>query len=132
VSSPQATELVAPPPTEPGGLHRPVRAVVALAELAVAGVAVWGAFWAWPKGFATITTPVTDGVELDSQRVFGNWLALAILFGTVAAVLVVDALRQTILAARARPKRAKRSKDSDADSDTGSDTVPDSKVTGDD
>jgi hypothetical protein len=133
VTAPQATdELVAPPPTEPGGLHRPMRAVVALAELVVAGLAVWGAFWAWPKGFATITTLVTDGLELDSQRVYGNWLALAILFGTAAAVLVLDALRQTVLAARARPKRVKPAKDSDADSAAESEAVPDAKVTGDD
>jgi hypothetical protein len=125
VSAPQATdELVAPPTTESGRLHRPVRAVVALAEVVVAGLAVWGAFWAWPQGFATITTVVTDGVELDSQRVSGNWLAVAIAFGTLAAVLVLDALRQTVLAVRARPRKAKRGKDSDA--------VSDAKVTGDD
>jgi hypothetical protein len=133
VSTPQATdELVAPPATESGRLHRPGRAVVALAELVAAGLAVWGAFWAWPKGFATISTAVTDGVELDSQRVYGNWLAIAILFGTVAAVLVLDALRQTVLAVRARPRKPKRSKDSGAEPDGESETVSDSKGTGDD
>jgi hypothetical protein len=125
VSTPQATdELVAPPATESGRLHRPGRAVVALAELVAAGLAVWGAFWAWPQGFATITTTVADGIELESQRVSGNWLATAILFGTIAAVLVLDALRQTVLAVRARPKRAKKVDEADA--------VPDPKVTGDD
>jgi hypothetical protein len=152
VSTPQATDLAAPLPTEPGGLHRPVRAMVALTELVVAGLAVWGAFWAWPQGFATISTVVTDGVVLDSQRVSGNWLATAILFGTVAAVLVLDALRQTVLAVRARPRKVKRGKDSGADAGTesddesgtesdaesdgesggDSDAVSDAKVTGDD
>lgn len=111
MTAPQATEQpVAPPATEPG-LHRPWRAAVALAEVLVAGLAVWGAVWAWPHGFASITA-VIDGVTLESERVYGNWLAAAIGFGTVAAVLVLDALRQVLLAARARPGRGK--KDSDA------------------
>ncbi len=109
MTAPQATEeLVAPPPTEAGGLHRPMRAVVALVELLLAGLAVWGAFSAWPRGFATITTVVSDGTTLESERVYGNWLAGAIAFGTVAAVLVLDAVRQALLAVRARPRRARR------------------------
>jgi hypothetical protein len=106
VSAPQATDqIVAPPPTEPGRLHRPGRAIVALVEVLVAGLAVWGAFWAWPHGFATIATQIADGRVLESQRVFGNWLAAAIGFGTIAAVLVLDAARQVLLAVRVRPKR---------------------------
>ncbi len=110
MTAPQAAEeLAALPPTEPPRLHRPVRAVVALVELLAAGAAVWGAFWAWPHGFATITTVLSDGTALDSQRTYGNWLAAAIGFGTLAALLVVDAVRQVLLAVRARPKRVKRS-----------------------
>ena len=101
-------QLVAPPPTEPARLHRPVRGLVALAELLVAAVAVWGAFWAWPRGFATITTVISDGTALESERVLGNWLAAAIAFGTIAALLVVDATRQLLLATRVRPRRARR------------------------
>ena len=109
MTAPQATDqVVAPPPTEPARLHRPVRAVVALVELVVAGLAVWGAFWAWPQAFVTISTPITDGVVLDSQRVFGNWIATAVGFGTLAALLVVDAVRQLLLAVRTRPRRARK------------------------
>jgi hypothetical protein len=107
---PPGDPLVAPPAIEPGTLHRPVRAVVALVELIVAGLAVWGAFWAWPRGFATITTVVSDGTALESERVLGNWLAAAIAFGTVAALLVVDAARQVLLASRVRPRRARTAK----------------------
>jgi hypothetical protein len=110
VTAPQATdEVVAPPPTEPARLHRPGRLIVALAELVVAGLAVWGAFWAWPQAFATISETITDGVVLDSQRIYGNWIAAAVGFGTLAALLVVDAVRQTLLAVRARPRRERRS-----------------------
>ncbi|MPZ84142.1 MAG: hypothetical protein GEV28_28585 [Actinophytocola sp.] len=115
MTAPQATEeLVAPPPTERSRLHRPWRALVALVELLVAGGLVLLAFWAWPRGFATITTVVGDGTELVSTRIYGNWLGGAIGFGTVAALLVLDALRQVVLAVRTRPKRAKRAKNSDA------------------
>lgn len=109
MTAPQATEeLVAPPTTEPGRLHRPARAVVALVELLAAGLAVVGAFWAWPRGFATISTVVGDGTTLESERVLGNWLAAAIAFGTIAAVLVLDAVRQLLLAVRIRPRRGRR------------------------
>lgn len=125
MTAPQATEqLVAPPPTGPGGLHRPMRALVALAEVLAAGFAVWGALWAWPQGFATIATVISDGSTLESQRVYGNWLAAAIAFGTVAAVLVLDALRQVLLAVRARPGRT-RMKNKGAAPGAVPDPVPD-------
>jgi hypothetical protein len=126
VTAPQATEdVVAPPPTVPARLNRPGRALVALAELIVAGAAVWAAFWAWPRGFATITTVIADGTALDSQRVYGNWLAAAIGFGTIAALLVVDATRQLLLAVRTRPRRARRGKAAAATPDTASDSTTD-------
>lgn len=110
MTAPQATdELVVPPPTEPGRLHRPFRAVVAVAEVLVAAALVVAAFWAWPRGFATIVTVTGDGVELTSERIRGNWLSAAIGFGTLAALLLVDAVRQVVLAVRARPKRSRRS-----------------------
>lgn len=100
-------ELVAPPPTEPGRLNKPRRAFVALAEIVVAAVAVWFAFDVWPRGIAKIVEYYPDGIVLESTRWIGSWMALAILLGTIAAVLVVDATRQVALAVRARPKREK-------------------------
>lgn len=135
MTAPQATdEVVAPPPTEPARLHRPVRAVVALVELVVAGLAVWGAFWAWPQAFVTISTPITDGVVLDSQRVFGNWIATAVGFGTLAALLVVDAVRQLLLAVRTRPRRARKgaAPAPAADANTDAKTDANTKGSGDD
>lgn len=135
MSAPQATDqLAAPPSIEPDRLHRPVRAVVAIVELVVAGFAVWGAFWAWPRGFATITTTISDGTELDSERVLGNWLAFAIAFGTLAALLVLDAVRQLVLATRVRPKARKPVEEPapEEPGKSGGDTVSDTKVTGED
>lgn len=106
MTAPEATEeLVAPPPTEPAQLNHPWRALVALAELLVAGGAVWAAFYCWPRGVATITERYPDGLELVSTRFVGSWMAAAIGLGTLAAILVLDALRQTVLAARTRPRR---------------------------
>lgn len=112
MTAPQAPEVsedvVAPPPTEPGRLHRPRRAWIALAELILAGGAVWLAFYCWPRGIHTITTVLNDGTELESTRYYGNWLGAAIALGTVAGVLVLDALRQIVLAVRIRPRRRHR------------------------
>lgn len=110
MTAPQAADqVVAPPPTEPATLHRPRRAIVAAVEVLLAAGAVVAAFWAWPKGFATIVTATSEGGEVISERVYGNWLGAAIGFGTLAALLVVDAARQVALAVRARPKQVKRS-----------------------
>jgi hypothetical protein len=85
-------------------LNQPKRALVAAAELLVAAALIWLAFWLWPNGMATITTVLEDGRTLVSHRYYGHWMSLSILSGTVAGVLVVDAIRQLTLAARARPK----------------------------
>ena len=100
--------LVSPPPTETGGLNRPWRALIAVLEVVLAGGAVWAAFLAWPRGIVTISMTV-DGTLLESTRFSGNWLAAAIGLGTLAALLVLDAIRQTVLAVRARPRHVKES-----------------------
>jgi hypothetical protein len=82
-----------------------MRAVVAVVELLVAAGLVWLALRMWPQAIARITDRAEDGTVLISSRYFGNWAAGAIGAGTVAALLVVDAIRQILLALRARPKR---------------------------
>jgi hypothetical protein len=103
-----ATEaFAAPPPTEPGRLNKPWRALVALGELVLAALAVWFAFDVWPRGIATVVDRLSNGQVLESTRWSGSWMSLAILLGTVAALLVLDAVRQVVLAVRARPRRAR-------------------------
>ena len=111
VSVPQiAEESLAPeaPPVERRGLNQPWRGLVALAELIVAGLVLWAAFWCWSKADTTITLVLGDGTELRSTRSVGHWMAAAIALGTVSGVLVLDALRQVVLAVRARPLRARK------------------------
>lgn len=110
MTAPQAADqVVAPLPTEPASLHRPWRAIVAVVELLLAGGLVVAAFWAWPKGFHTIVTVTSEGREVVAERIYGNWLATAIGFGALAGLLLVDALRQVVLAVRTRPRQVKRS-----------------------
>ena len=97
-----APETPAPPRR---GLNQPWRGLVALAELAAAGLVLWAAFWCWSKADNTITLVLGDGTRLESTRSVGALMAAAIALGTVSGVLVLDALRQIVLAVRARPLR---------------------------
>jgi hypothetical protein len=107
VSADIVEESLAPeaPPVERRGLNQPWRGLVALAELIVAGLVLWAAFWCWSKADNTITLVLGDGTELRSTRSVGHWMAAAIALGTVTGVLVLDALRQIVLAVRVRPPR---------------------------
>jgi hypothetical protein len=111
IDLPQPTGSHLWPTEDPGDLaplHRPRRAFVALAEVVVAAVIVWLAFLCWKASSVTLTTTLTDGTRLISTRDFGGRIAGAIGLGVLAALLIVDAVRQLLLATRVRPKKAKR------------------------
>lgn len=76
--------------------------VVAVVEVILAVAAGWLAFWLWPRGIATITMVLDDGTALVSTRYYGNWMALAIVAGTAAALFVSLAVRSVVLASRPR------------------------------
>ena len=92
----------------PPKLHQPWRALVALAEVVLAAVAIWGAFQLWDEGVKTLTVTLSDGAVLTSTRYLGNWMSGAIGLGVVSAVLLVDAVRQVLLAVRARHRRKRK------------------------
>lgn len=96
------------PPVERRGLNQPWRGLVALAELVVAALVLWAAFWCWDRADNTITLVLGDGTELKSVRTVGHWMAAGIALGTVSGVLVLDAVRQVVLAVRARPRRTRK------------------------
>lgn len=108
---------------EKAGLNQPWRALVALVEVLLAGLAFWGASTCWPNAFATVTTVLDDGRELVSTRMLGNWASAAIGLGTLAALLMMDALRQVVLAVRVRPS-GKRFKGADAPTEPTQDQGP--------
>jgi hypothetical protein len=54
-----------------------------------------------------VVTRTDDGAVLESHRYFGGLLAAAVGLGTLAAILLVDAVRQVSLAVRARHRSGK-------------------------
>ncbi|MGW5716457.1 hypothetical protein ACWEVP_09865 [Amycolatopsis sp. NPDC003865] len=110
IDLPQPTGAELWPPEEPGPrarLHKPWRTLVAVVEVVLAVAAGWAAYALWHGGRATVVTRTDDGAVLESHRYFGGMLAAAIGLGTVAAILLVDAVRQLLLAVRARHRAPK-------------------------
>ncbi|RSM65844.1 hypothetical protein DMH03_01465 [Amycolatopsis sp. WAC 01376] len=91
-------------------LHKPLRAVVGAVELILAALSVWGAFACWKAGVVPVVITYGETTTLESQRYFGGPLAGAIGLGVLAAILVVDAIRQFLLAVRAKGRKPKEPK----------------------
>lgn len=87
-------------------LNQPWRAWLALGEVVLAAVAVLVGIWCWHRGIVPIVTPTQKGTQpLVSMVFYGNWMSGAIGLCTVAALLVLDAIRETALAVRTRRRR---------------------------
>lgn len=95
-------------PQQEPRLNQPVRALIAAAEVALAGVAVWLAFRLWPHGITEIQMPVGEHGTVTLTHYHGDVIAGAIGLGTLTSLLLLDAVRQCVLAVRARPVRAKQ------------------------
>lgn len=108
MSAPQVADedVVLTVPAQQGALNQPWRSLVAGGELVVAGLLLWAAYWCWPRGVAEVVQTTSDGRRVVTTQYYGSWPAVAVALGTICAVLVVDALRQLVLALRTRPKRA--------------------------
>lgn len=89
-------------------LHRPWRGWVALIEVILAGVALWFAFPVWEAGVKTLTVQLSDGAVLTSTRYLGNWITASIGLGLLAALLLIDAVRQALLAIRTKHRAKPR------------------------
>lgn len=98
-----------------GALNQPWRAAVAVAELVLAGLVLWFATSVWVDGVSTITLSPGD---IEVTQLHGNLIAAAIGLGAVAALLVLDAVRQLMLALRTRSKSRKREPWPDLDEDS--------------
>ncbi|HEY4022278.1 MAG TPA: hypothetical protein VGM75_26555 [Pseudonocardiaceae bacterium] len=87
-------------------LNQPWRAWLALGEVVLAAVAVLVGIWCWHRGIVQIVTPTGNGTPpLISIVFYGDWMSGAIGLCTVAALLVLDALREIVLAVRTRRRR---------------------------
>ena len=85
-------------------LHQPWRVGLAATELVLAALAIWGAFALWPMGINDVVLRLSSGESLVSTHYTGSWIFTAIVVGTLAAVLVIDALRQLALGTRVRTR----------------------------
>ena len=84
-------------------LNQPWRAAVAGGLVVLAVLAVLAAVWSWQHGIIRYDIPAGNGApELVSTRFVGSWMAIAIALGTLAALLLVGAGRQLLLALRTR------------------------------
>ncbi|MGP4015201.1 hypothetical protein [Saccharopolyspora sp. 5N708] len=107
-----ALELTADPAggvdssTGSAGLNQPWRAAVAGIELVVAVALLLAAWWSWRHGTVTIFLPGPQGAVDVVTRSIGSWLAGAVAAVTLAGLLLLDAIRQLMLASRARRRAA--------------------------
>ncbi|WP_285746032.1 hypothetical protein [Lentzea sp. NBRC 105346] len=86
-------------------LHQPKRALIAAGEVVAVVLLAFAAHWCWRHGVVRLEYPIDGGAPLQSTRYKGNWIGGAIALVTLAALLLLDALRQTLLAVRARPRK---------------------------
>lgn len=86
-------------------LNQPWRGAVAAGELIVAAAAVIVGIACWRHGVTTMITPLAGGQPpLRSTIFYGNWMAGGIGLVLVATLLVLDAIREVLLAVRTRAR----------------------------
>jgi hypothetical protein len=84
-------------------LNQPWRAAVAGGLVVVAVLAVLAAVWSWQHGIIRYDLHAGNGApELVSTRFVGSWMTVAVALCTVAALLLVAAGHQVLLAVRTR------------------------------
>ncbi|MFS8098036.1 hypothetical protein LFM09_12915 [Lentzea alba] len=93
------------PPAGPS-LHQPKRALIAAGEVVVVVALAIVAVWCWNRGVVKLAYPIEGREPLISTRYHGNWLGTAVGAVTLAAILLLDAVRQVVLAVRTRPQKA--------------------------
>ncbi len=80
-------------------LNQPWRGAVAVVEVLVAALLLVAVPWVWQRGIVPIQLQARGSAGTVTRDI-GSWLAIAIAMGTVAAVLLLNALRQLLLALR--------------------------------
>lgn len=85
-------------PTGSARLNQPWRAAAAGVEFVIAVVLLAVAWWAWGRGTVTIYLPGPQGAVDVVTRSIGSWLAAAVGSVTLAGLLLLDGIRQVVLA----------------------------------
>jgi hypothetical protein len=87
-------------------LHQPKRALIAAGEVVAVVLLAFVAHWCWQRGVVRLSYPVDNGAPLTSTRYHGNWIGGSMALVTVAAILLLDVIRQAVLAVRTRPRKS--------------------------
>ncbi|WP_439662006.1 hypothetical protein ACSHWB_11360 [Lentzea sp. HUAS TT2] len=109
VTEPESDTVVEEPEQAPPAgpsLHQPRRWLIAAGEAVAIVVLVIVAVWCWNRGIVRLEYPIEGRETLVSARYHGNWLGTAVGAATLALLLALDAVRQIMLAVRARPQKA--------------------------
>ncbi|MFR9731426.1 hypothetical protein ACL03H_19545 [Saccharopolyspora sp. MS10] len=106
---PTLSENAADAPEPRAGLAQPWRAAVAAAEVVLVVALLAAAWWCWNRAQVRVDVPGATGLPMSSTRWSGSWVALAVAAPTLGGLLLVDAVRQLVLAWAVRRSRAGRS-----------------------
>lgn len=111
-------------------LNQPMRALVAAAELALAVALGFAVAWAWQRGSVPYELPASDNPAVPDavRRWSGPWIGTAFALAAVAGLLVLDAVRQLMLAVGGGWHTAERGRDG-ADEDATQDAIQDADAT---
>ena len=86
-------------------LHQPKRALIAVVEVVLIVLLAFAAHWCWQRGIQRFSYPMDGRPPLVATRYHGNWIGGSIALATVAGILLLDAIRQTVLAVRTKDRR---------------------------
>jgi len=105
-------------------LNEPMRALVAAGEFVLAVALGFAVVWAWRRGSVPYELPASDNPAVPDtvQRWSGPWIGAAFALAAVAGLLVLDAVRQLMLAVAGGWHTAERGGDG-ADEDANKDAA---------
>lgn len=89
-------------------LNQPKRGLIAAGEVVLVVVLAFVVPWCWNKGIARLEYPMDGREPLVATRYYGNWIGGAVALATLAGVLLLDSVRQTLLAVRTRGRKPPR------------------------
>jgi hypothetical protein len=92
-------------------LNQPKRGLIAAGEGVLIVLLAFAAQYCWHRGIVRLEYPFDGHEPLVATRYFGNWIGGAVGLVTLAGALVLDAIRQVLLAVRTRSRKPPQAAD---------------------